>query len=263
MVLDACQGVIPIKWADVRETDAGLKRLEASWVGRVRDVAHAWRLQDGPTNRDRRMRRGPWMSEAPDREPRTNPIEQLTQWHEANPPPTVHQAALRANRAGSLASLQRLTDQYGLTKQARDAIPASALEAALAYVELRDKAKALAAASWRWHRLRPTPGTQAPSRGLCPRLERPPSRRCRTKRRHSPPCVRISNGCRPPQGWALAARVRNSGSNSGRASHRLPGRAGTGPRPPAADRRRPHAQVERLVLALNVWRDLSSSIGSS
>lgn len=30
------------------------------------------------------------MSEAPDREPRTNPIEQLTQWHKANPPPTVH-----------------------------------------------------------------------------------------------------------------------------------------------------------------------------
>jgi hypothetical protein len=45
IVRDACQGVLPINWAAVRDVDVGLKSLEETSVGRVCAVAEAWRLK--------------------------------------------------------------------------------------------------------------------------------------------------------------------------------------------------------------------------
>jgi hypothetical protein len=43
IVRDACRKVLPIHWADVRDVDTGLKRLEETWIGRVAEVARAYR----------------------------------------------------------------------------------------------------------------------------------------------------------------------------------------------------------------------------
>jgi hypothetical protein len=45
MVRDACRKVLPIHWAAVRDVDVGLKRVEDTWIGRVQEVARAYRLK--------------------------------------------------------------------------------------------------------------------------------------------------------------------------------------------------------------------------
>jgi hypothetical protein len=53
-------------------------------------------------------------SDSQRREPRTNPTEQLTRWHEANPPPAVH---ARRPQQGYVPSPEQQTELDAITNR--------------------------------------------------------------------------------------------------------------------------------------------------